>query len=172
MYIVKKLCMPSGICRRKSTTNHAMNATSAAPIDQRPSQIRCGRARMNRKKTVSRLRSRFSMTRMRTGMSGRVAKRLPQVETGQRSLRPPGLSDRFHLLRVRQRVEVVVDLDRLADAEVADRQDVAPAEVEHQEHVDGPAAEALDCDQRVVHLLVRELRQLVDRQLAVDDVLC
>ena len=58
-----------------------------------------------------------------------------------------------------------------ADAEVADRQHVRPAEVEDQEHVHGPVAQALDRGQLLDHLLVRQLRDVVEVELAVLDVL-
>ena len=59
--------------------------------------------------------------------------------------------------RRRAALEPVQPLDRAADALVADRQHVRPAEVEHQEHVRGPLAEALDRGQLRDHPLVAHL---------------
>ena len=57
-------------------------------------------------------------------------------------------------------------LDRAPDAEVADRQDVRTAEVEDQEHVGRPLAEALDGRELRGDLLVGELGQPVELELA------
>src|SRR6478672_9075289 len=144
MYIVKKRCIPSGRRRLKSTTNHAMNATITTPSVQMPSQMKCGIARKRRKKTVSRERSRSSMTRSCTGWSRRIVERLPEVQTRERTVRTPRIRDQLDLGCLWQLVEPIVDLDCLADPEVTDGQHVGPAQVEHQEHVDRPAPEPLD----------------------------
>src|SRR3954454_14871153 len=176
MYIVKKRCMPSGNCRLKRTTNHPLTATNTTPTVHSASQMRWGMARKKRKKTVSRLRLRSSITRTRTGGlavpgSGTVVKSLPQVERRQRAVWPPRFGYLLHFRRLRQFLQPVVDLHRLANAEVADRQDVRSPEVEHQEHVDGQAAKALDGRERLRDLRVRQLGEIVDRKLAVHDVL-
>jgi hypothetical protein len=86
-------------------------------------------------------------------------------------VRSPRFRELHHFRRCGQILQAVVDLHRLPNAQIANREDVRAAQVEHQEHVDGPATEALDSDEDLVDLLVGELRQVVDRQLAVDDVL-
>ena len=58
-----------------------------------------------------------------------------------------------------------------ADAEVADREHVGPLEVEHQEHVRAPDAEALDRYQLGDHLLVGQPAELVQLERAVEHVL-
>ena len=102
---------------------------------------------------------------------GLVVERAPEVEAGQRAVRAPGLRDALELGRGGRRVEPVEDLGRLADPEVAHRQHVRPAQVEDQEHVDRPRTESLDRDQLLGHLLVGQLRELIQAQLAVLDVL-
>src|SRR5215208_1859863 len=129
MYIVKNLCSPSGSFPRNRTMNHAMNATITTPSVQMPSQTKWGIVSNRRKKTVSRVRPRSSMTRTRTGLSGGVVKRFPEVETGQRSVRPPCLGDLLHRRRLRQFLQAVVHLHRLPDPEVADGQDVRSPEM-------------------------------------------
>ena len=71
---------------------------------------------------------------------------------------------------VGQLVEAVLDLHRAADAEVAGRQHVGPLEVEHQEHLRAPDAEAADRADLGDHLLVGELAEPVELELAGLDV--
>ena len=65
--------------------------------------------------------------------------------------------------------KVVGPLRRPADAEVADGQNVLPAEVEHEKHVRAPPAEALDGGYLDDHLIVREVLERAEIQLAGDD---
>ena len=71
----------------------------------------------------------------------------------------PGLGEGAKLLRVREVGEIVGAFDSAAHAEVPDGQHVGAAEVEHQEHVGGPATEALDGDEPGGDLLVGEIVQ-------------
>ena len=61
-------------------------------------------------------------------------------------------------------------LHRFADAEVAAGEDVGPLEVEDQEHLGGPLAEAAHRDDLLDHLLVGELVEAVQLQLAAEHV--
>ena len=67
--------------------------------------------------------------------------------------------------------QAVGALDRAADAEVADGEDVGPAEGEHQEHVRAPLADALDRGELGHDLLVGELLEAVELELAGEHVL-
>ena len=83
---------------------------------------------------------------------------------------PPGLADLQHLRRRRHLLQPVLDLDRFADAEVAAGEDVGPFEVEDQEHLGSPLAEAADGDDLLDHLLVAELVEPLQLQLAAEHV--
>src|SRR5215210_5650832 len=69
---------------------------------------------------------------------------LPQIKTRKRALGTPRPGQLPQCIFVGQVRQPVGSLDRPADAEVPDRQHVRTPEVEHQEHVGAPAAEALD----------------------------
>ena len=68
-------------------------------------------------------------------------------------------------------VEPVEPLDRGPDPEVADRQHVGPLEVDQQEHVRGPAPKAAAGGDLLTNLVVRQLVQAVDLEVAGNDVL-
>ncbi len=68
--------------------------------------------------------------------------------------------------RGRQRVQPVGPFDRAADAEVADRQHVGALELEHEEHVRRPHAEALDRHELRDRVLVAQLVEAIELQLA------
>ena len=100
-----------------------------------------------------------------------VVERAPQVAAGQRAVRAPRCGDPLHRGGVGYLVQRVGALDRVADAEVADRQHVGRCQVEHQEHVRAPHADALDGDELGDHLLVGQLVQALELQLAGERVL-
>ena len=83
----------------------------------------------------------------------------------------PGLGDSPQLVGCGQLVEPVGELCGLTHAEVADGKHVGPAEVEDQEHVGRPLAEPLDLDQLRRHILVCQLAQALELELAALDVL-
>src|SRR6188768_3183499 len=85
-------------------------------------------------------------------------------------MRTPGLADFQDPRRGRHLLEAVLDLDRFADAEVAAGEDVGALQVEEQEHLGGPAAEAADGDDLLDHLLVIQLLEPVELELAAEDV--
>src|SRR4051794_35019686 len=74
----------------------------------------------------------------------RVVQRAPQVQAPERAVGAPGLGDSFQIRRARKLVEAVLDLCGAADAEIAGGEHVGTAQVEHQEHLGGPGANALD----------------------------
>ena len=74
-----------------------------------------------------------------------------------------------HALRVRLLPQPVEPLHRVHDPEVADRQHVRPVQPEHQEHLGGPAAEALHRRQPFDHHLVGQRVELVELQAPVGD---
>src|SRR5947209_17381794 len=98
-------------------------------------------------------------------LHGRVVERLPQVQRGDRAVRPPALTQRLELLGGWQALEPVQALHRPSDPEIPDRKHVGPAEVEDQEHVGGPLPEALDGRKLGGDLLVGELAQPLEREL-------
>src|SRR5680860_1707338 len=83
---------------------------------------------------------------------------------------PPGLADLQHQLRRRHLLQLVLDLDRLADAQVAAGEDVGALQVEEQEHLRGPLAEATHRDDLRDRLLVGELAEPLQLQLAAERV--
>jgi hypothetical protein len=52
-------------------------------------------------------------------LDGHRGQRLPEVERGEAAVRAPRLADLEHLLRRRHLLQSVLDLNRLADAEVS-----------------------------------------------------
>src|SRR3954454_10817737 len=85
-------------------------------------------------------------------------------------MRPPGLADLQHPRRRRHLLQPVLDLDRFADAEIAAGEDVGALQVEEQEHLGGPAAEPADGDDLLDYLLVLELSETVELELAAEHV--
>ncbi len=62
-------------------------------------------------------------------------------------------------------------LETFDDAEVAGGEHIRPVKTEHQEHLGGPAAEALDRNDGLNHLVVGEGLQVREVQAPVDDTL-
>ena len=86
----------------------------------------------------------------RTGTACR--ERVPQEQARERAIGPPRLADLRQLGRVGKRVERRSGPSLPADPEVADREYVGSAEVEHQEHVRAPLADPLDRGQLGDHV--------------------
>ena len=59
---------------------------------------------------------------------------------------------------------------RIHQAQVVGREDVGPAEPEHQEDLRGPAADALDGHQLPHHLLIGVLAESLEIETAVEHV--
>jgi hypothetical protein len=95
----------------------------------------------------------------------------PQVAARERAVRAPRLGDLLHGRLIGEIVEPVRAFDRTADAEVADRQHVRAFELEHQEHLRRPHADALDRHQLRRHVLVAQLVQELELELAREHVL-
>src|SRR4028119_2112775 len=72
-------------------------------------------------------------------------------------MRRPRPGDVLQRLGIGYLGKFVGPLDGPADAEVADGQNVLPAEVEHEEHIGTPLAEALDGGYLPDHLVVRQI---------------
>ena len=68
-------------------------------------------------------------------------------------------------------VEPVQPLNRRSDAEVANRENVLPIKVDEQKHVRRPAPKSARRRDLFANLVIRKLVQVVDLQLARDDVL-
>src|SRR3954454_9936652 len=104
------------------------------------------------------------------GSPGHRRERLPEVEGGEAAVRSPGLADLEHLLRGGHLLEPVLDLDRLADPEVAAGEDVGPLPVEEEEHLRRPLAEAAHRDDLLDRLLVAEVAEPIELELTGDHV--
>jgi hypothetical protein len=85
-------------------------------------------------------------------------------------MRPPPLGAFDHLLGRGHPVEPVGELDRSADPEIAARDHVGSLEVEEQEHLRAPPAQAADRHDLGDDLLVAELRETIELERAVEDV--
>src|SRR5205823_3423958 len=70
-------------------------------------------------------------------------------------------------LRIRDLLQSVGALGRAADAEVADGEDVRAAEMEDQEHVGAPLADAFHRGELLRYLGVGQLGEMVEIQVAV-----
>ena len=86
-------------------------------------------------------------------------------------MRRPQAGEVLERLGVRELRKTVGPLGRPADSQVADGQDVLAAEVEHEEHVGAPPAEALDGGYLSDHLVVRKVVERRESQLPRDDPL-
>src|SRR3954469_3751113 len=118
--------------------------------------------------TASRTRESLPMA---FSLNGRVVQAAPEVEAGASAIRAPRLRDRLHLRGLGGRLEPVRPHDRVAHPEVTRGQDIGPVEGEHEEHVGGPLADPLDGGQLADDLLVGQLREAVELELALEDVL-
>ena len=96
----------------------------------------------------------------------------PQIKTRERTLGPPRRCQRLQIILIRQPRQSISSLDRTAYAQVADREHVRSSEVEHQEHICAPAAQALDGHDLLRDLVVRELVEAVQIQLPAMDAGC
>src|SRR5688572_4189771 len=74
----------------------------------------------------------------------RVVETGPQIPAGHRSVGAPRFSETHEPLRRGRLAQPVCPLDGAHDTEVTDRQHIRPVQAEHQEHLGGPAADALD----------------------------
>ncbi len=93
------------------------------------------------------------------------ASRLRQrYQLATRPVRPPGLRGAPHPVGLGQRALAVGPLHGLANAVVVHGQHVGSAQAEHEEHLGGPAADALDPDEGGHHVVVREPAQAAERQ--------
>src|SRR5258705_5395846 len=95
-----------------------------------------------------------------------VSKRLPEVPGRDRPIGLPDFSDLQDPFRVRPFPQLVEPLNRVDDAEVAGGEDVPPGEPEHQEHLGGPAAEALHRGEALDYLFILPHLQIVPVQPA------
>ena len=86
-------------------------------------------------------------------------------------MRAPGRRDALHRGGVGDLPQRIGALDRVADAEVPDGQHVGALQVEHQEHVCAPDADALDGNQLGDHLLVGQLVQALQLEFPGEGVL-
>ena len=68
----------------------------------------------------------------------------PEVAGGEGAVGGPAAADEFEFFGVGELAFTVGDLVAAADSEVVDGEDVGTAEVENEEHFDGPAADAFD----------------------------
>lgn len=95
--------------------------------------------------------------------------RSPEVPRSDRGKGAPGGCQFLDRRRWREVVKFPFVLDRLADSEVGDRQDIHPAEAEDQEHLSGPDSDPPDGGQGFDDRIVRGPRQTfqIDRA-AVD----
>src|SRR6185295_19629162 len=100
----------------------------------------------------------------------RACKRLPEIEGREAAVGAPRLADLEHAGGRRHLVEAVLHLHRLADAEVAAGEDVRPFQVEEQEHLRGPDPEAAHGDDLGDDLLVGQLAEPVQLELAGEHV--
>src|SRR5215213_7755747 len=99
------------------------------------------------------------LTLFRGSFDGSVVERAPQIEAGEGAVGPPFLREFLQLLRAGQVLHPVGDLYGPPDAEIADRDNVRPTEVEDQEHLGGPGADPVHLDELRDHVLVGELRE-------------
>jgi hypothetical protein len=83
----------------------------------------------------------------------------------------PGLGDLLDPGRQRKLLQDVSAFDGPPDAKVADGQDVGALEMEHQEHVGAPEADALDGRQLGDHLVVFQGVEALQLEFPADDVL-
>src|SRR5438876_1102957 len=81
-----------------------------------------------------------------TSGGGRL-ERSPQVPRGYRAPWSPGLADLAHLVACEGLSLVVLALHRTLQPEIAHGQHVGTLEVEDEEHLDGPAADAFHLHQ-------------------------
>src|SRR3954471_9463542 len=116
-----------------------------------------------------------SMTRrslpIPTSLNGGIVEAAPKVEAGPGPVRAPRLGDRLHLCGLGRVLEAVGPHDRVAHPEVTRGQHVWPVEGEHEEHVGRPLADALDRRELADDLLVGELGEAVELELAGEHVL-
>ena len=81
----------------------------------------------------------------------------------------PFRSDLLHLLRCGPFAFAVGALNRVLNSEIELRQYVGTAESEHEEHLRGPAADALDLNQVFDEFVIGQGFDVVERQRAAGD---
>src|SRR4051812_48236232 len=68
----------------------------------------------------------------------------PQIPASQRPVRLPAFRPAQNRSRPRQRLHAVGDRKSFSHTEIAERQDVQPAEIKDEEHLRAPSADPLD----------------------------
>src|SRR5215218_2359375 len=98
-------------------------------------------------------------------LNRRVVQAAPQVQARTGAVGPPRRGDRRHLGGLGRRLEAVRALDRVAHPEVTRGEHVGAVEREHEEHVRGPLADALDRGELAHDLLVGQLREALELEV-------
>src|SRR6185312_5066822 len=83
----------------------------------------------------------------------------PQKPRGDTSVRSPPGSEKGECLRRGHLLQPIGEAKTVADAEVIDRQDVGPAQPEHEHHFDCPPADAANLREACDDLFVAERAQ-------------
>src|SRR2546429_3728581 len=97
--------------------------------------------------------------------------RAPEVPGGDRAPRPPGLAQPLHGAYGYFSPLEIREADALLQAEVVEREDIGPQQVEDQEHLRGPAADAAHFYELGDDLLVRHLGPAMHVDRAVGEML-
>src|SRR3990170_2090624 len=97
--------------------------------------------------------------------------RAPEVPGGDRAPGAPAFTKLAHPRQRDLSALEVGDADPLLQPEVVEREHVGPQQVEHQEHLGGPAADAAHVGELGDDLLVAHPRPVARVDLAVDEVL-
>ena len=88
----------------------------------------------------------------------------PEIPGGHGPVGPPALAQHLELNASRQRGQAVELLCALPDAVVSHRKYIEAAQREHQEHVRGPLADALDAGYSLDHLGISHPAQSAIRE--------
>src|SRR5438046_7794719 len=91
-------------------------------------------------------------------LHGHRIERAPQVPRGNRAPRAPQVAELAHRARRYLATLEVGEADALLQPEVVERKYVGPQQIEDQEHLGGPAADAAHGDELGDDLLVRHRR--------------
>src|SRR5947199_2729410 len=121
------------------THRRRSSAALAAGLARRPFPSASPRRRERRARSPSRARAQ----RVSSFFSG-VVRRAPQIPGGRRAVGLPALAVGAQDLRRRTEASPVGDPIAFTHAEIVDGQHVGPPEGEDQQHLDGPAADAVD----------------------------
>src|SRR5216684_1554145 len=93
----------------------------------------------------------------------------PAVAGDDRAVGPEAIPEWFELFRGRGRFELPGEGVALADAEVVDGPDVEAAQLEHEVHLGGPAADAADAHKRSDQFLVAASGRLGEDDCSIED---